>query len=155
MVGSACDILDENGIHIANILVPSTGKAIRESMIWRNPFVHSSIMVRKNILNMVGGYDQTFNSIGHDYEMWWRILQVTKVKNLEEELVTRTHRAGSTFRIRKDIHYKMMFRISWIAFRKGIAPRILMAASLFRTALYYTAHRLLLKIRYKACKNSF
>lgn len=154
MVGSACDILDENGIHIAHFSVPSTDKAIRKSMIWRNPFVHSSIMVRKNILNIVGGYDQTFNSIGQDYEMWWRVLKVTKVKNLEEELVTRTHRASSTFRIRKDIHYKAMLRISRIAFRQGIAPRILMAASLFRTALYYTAHRLLLIFKYHTSNNS-
>jgi GT2 family glycosyltransferase len=143
MVGSACDILDEAGFHIAHFSVPSTDKAIRELMIWRNPFVHSSIMVRKNILNIVGGYDQIFNAIGHDYELWWRVLKVTKVKNMEEELVTRTHRASSTFRIRKDIHYKMMMRILWIAFRQGIASRVLMAVSLFRTVLYYIAHRFL------------
>lgn len=154
MVGSACDILDENGIHIAHFLVPSTDDAIRKSMVWRNPFVHSSIMVRKNILNIVGGYDQTFNSIGHDYEMWWRILNVTKVKNLEEELVTRTHRTNSTFRIRKDIHYKMMLRILWIAFREGIAPRAMMTASLFRTMIYFIAHRLLLILKFNTSDNS-
>jgi len=54
-------------------------------------------MIRKNVLNIVGGYDQAFISI-EDYEMWWRVLKVSKVKNLEEELVTRTHRTNSTFR---------------------------------------------------------
>jgi len=143
MVGSACDILDETGFHIAHFSVPHTDKAIRKNMIWRNPIVHSSIMIRKNVLNIVGGYDQAFISI-EDYEMWWRVLKVSKVKNLEEELVTRTHRTNSTFRIRKDIHYKRMLKILWIVFRQGISPRILMAVSLFRTMLYYSAHRFLI-----------
>jgi len=143
LVGSPCEIVHEDGTHMAHFSVPQRDEAIRRSMIWRNPFVHSSIMVRKSVLDIVGGYKKTYDSIGHDYDLWWRILSVTKGANLGEELLTRTHRSKSTFRIRKYIHYQFMWKILFDAFRKGYAPRMIMAASLGRTACYYAAHRLL------------
>ncbi|MCL5884147.1 MAG: glycosyltransferase [Deltaproteobacteria bacterium] len=154
LVGSACEIVREDGTHMAHFSVPHQDEAIRRSMVWRNPFVHSSIMVRKSVLDRVGGYKQSFDSIGHDYELWWRVLAVTKAANLGEELVIRTHRCNSTFRIRKDIHYQFMWRIIFDAFRKGYAPRFIMAVSLGRTACYYAVHRLLWEINFYLSDNT-
>ena len=142
MVGSACEIIGEDGSHLSHFKVPLTDNEIRYAMVWKNPIVHSSIMIRKSILDRVSGYDQNIHGVVEDYDLWFKVLAITHVANLEDELVKRTHRKTSTFRIRKSLHYMFMFRIQYRALRRGYTlPWMLV--SLGRTMCYFTVHRIM------------
>ena len=55
---------------------PEDDATIRRALIRRNPFVHSSVMVRRAILEQVGGYDASF-PVAQDYDLWLRLSLVT------------------------------------------------------------------------------
>jgi glycosyltransferase involved in cell wall biosynthesis len=77
----------EFGFSSNNIQYPTTDTAIRYAVIYHNPFVHSSVMIRSSILV---NYDLMFDVDQihvEDYDLWIRILSVSKVANLPECLV--------------------------------------------------------------------
>ena len=55
---------------------------IRNHILQSNQFVHSSILIRKTILNNVWVYDPKYNK-AEDYEVWCRIWTKYKFTNLE------------------------------------------------------------------------
>lgn len=59
---------------------------IRRNIIKFNPFCHSSVMFRKEVIEKVGGYNEKF-LYAQDYEFWIRIIKYYKVANLQEVLV--------------------------------------------------------------------
>ncbi len=66
---------------------PCDNAALQFELLFDNPFVHSSMMLRKSALDVVGGYS---NDPGRqppeDYELWSRISRRFKVANLPERL---------------------------------------------------------------------
>jgi glycosyltransferase involved in cell wall biosynthesis len=66
---------------------PTDNASLQFDLLFDNPFVHSSILMRKTALDMVGLY--TTNPTRHppeDYELWSRIARRYKVANLAERL---------------------------------------------------------------------
>jgi glycosyltransferase involved in cell wall biosynthesis len=60
---------------------------LKFDLLFNNPFVHSSMMVRKSVFDEIGGYatDQE-RQPPEDYELWSRIARKFKVANLPETL---------------------------------------------------------------------
>lgn len=57
-------------------------------LIFNNPFVHSSVMIRKNELLLIGGYSLDLSrQPPEDYELWSRISRASEVANLPERLL--------------------------------------------------------------------
>jgi len=66
--------------------VPTSEKEIQKFVKWRSPFNHPTIMIRKDVLENVGGYIPYGNL--EDYYLWSRIIsQNYRVKNLSDTLV--------------------------------------------------------------------
>ncbi len=67
---------------------PLDDAALRFELLFDNPFVHSSVMIRKSALEEVGGYctDPT-RQPPEDYELWSRIVRRYRVANLAERLM--------------------------------------------------------------------
>ena len=63
-------INDEDAI-ISEIIMPKTNRAIRRKLILSNPFCHSSIIIRRDALLLVGGYPGT--TYAQDYDLWTRL----------------------------------------------------------------------------------
>jgi len=63
---------------------------IRKNQIILNCFTHASIMIKKNIFEKFGFYDETY-TYGQDYELWSRYIYKYKLKakNLPDILVVR------------------------------------------------------------------
>ncbi len=59
---------------------------IRHNLIKGNQFVHTSVMLRKVVLQSLGGYDETYPYI-QDYELWVRLAALTRLANLPDVLV--------------------------------------------------------------------
>jgi hypothetical protein len=70
------------------IVVPETDDRIRATILKRNPFAHSCVLMSANMYKKVGGYDEKI-LYGQDYDLWFRILRVAKGANLQEFLCER------------------------------------------------------------------
>lgn len=74
--------------HPKPVYLPQTHLEITKKLFRRNPFAHSSILARTDLLRSVGGYAETIR-YGQDYDLWLRCFPLTKFYNLQEFLCTR------------------------------------------------------------------
>jgi len=96
-------------------------EAICRSLIRANPFVHSSVVMRRAALDLVGGYDPSF-PVAQDYDLWMRLARVTRLANLPEPLVIRRLGAGRVTAVRDDDRLRAEARIRWRAVRSRVYP---------------------------------
>ena len=88
-----CNYVNKSTAGEKQIVVPETDQGIRQSMIRQNPFAHSCVVFRTDLVKKLGGYDETVR-YGQDYELWFRCLPRTKFHNLQEFLCYRTTGSG-------------------------------------------------------------
>jgi cellulose synthase/poly-beta-1,6-N-acetylglucosamine synthase-like glycosyltransferase len=66
---------------------PTEDQILRFDLLFNNPFVHSSVMIRKSALDQVGVYaTDPARQPPEDYELWSRISRRYRVANLPERL---------------------------------------------------------------------
>jgi glycosyltransferase involved in cell wall biosynthesis len=65
---------------------PLADRDIRMVGLFENPFAHPTVMIRKDTVSAIGGYDPTYDT-SQDYELWVRMLDEGRVANLPECLV--------------------------------------------------------------------
>ena len=100
---------------------PLDDAAIRRALIRANPFVHSSVIMRRSALDRTGGYDPSF-PVAQDYDLWMRLAQVTCLANLDEPLVIRRLAAGRISAVRDDDRLRAEARVRWRAVRSRAYP---------------------------------
>lgn len=87
VLGSAYYLIDNRGRVLKTKHPPQKDTTIRWHMLFHNPFCHSSIMVRRGLLEWPKvGYDEKW-SVAQDYELWSRLLENTMAANLSRPLV--------------------------------------------------------------------
>ena len=118
LLGTACRVIDELRGREWEAQVATSDQALRHALIKHNPFFHSSVMMRKSVLQKVGGYDETFPYI-QDYELWIRIASCAKLANLAEVLtIHRFHRDSVSADLRTELlRLWLRMRIRYRAFR--------------------------------------
>ena len=100
LLGSWADRIDEQGAIVRSLKPPTGPEQLTSQLTRSNPFVHSSIMLRKAIAQRVGLYRPAFQG-AEDYDLWLRISEVTKIANLPEFLLQyRVHSESVTHRAR-------------------------------------------------------
>jgi len=77
-----------------------TDATIRKNIFKKNPFSHSCVVARLDLMRKVGGYDDAVR-YGQDYELWLRCLSFTKLHNLQEFLCTRIIGTGDSLKKQK------------------------------------------------------
>ena len=84
ILGTSYQRIDRNGdpVGIYNSKERSS-HFVRWSLHFRNVICHSSVMMRRSVLDAVGLYDETCR-YSQDYELWLRASQATEIKNLAE-----------------------------------------------------------------------
>jgi glycosyltransferase involved in cell wall biosynthesis len=65
---------------------PTSDAAIRFALLFDSPFVSTSVMIRAEVLERVGGFDES-RTVWDDYDMWSRLVLAGKAANLPERLV--------------------------------------------------------------------
>lgn len=82
VVGCSVDCIDTQGVVIGDQqLALNSGTLMQWNILFNSTFVNSSTMLRRSLLNRVGEYDPSFDP-AEDYELWYRLLQVTNGVNL-------------------------------------------------------------------------
>ena len=121
VLGTGCREIGAGGEPRGVYAPPADDAAIRRALIRRNPFVHSSVVMRRRAVEEVGGYDETV-AVAQDYELWLRLSRVTRLANLPEPLVLRrlapdrVSVARDTERLRTEVRVKLR------ALRSGAYP---------------------------------
>jgi len=73
---------------------------LRYLMLFNNPFVHSSVMLRKEAVQQVGGYTtDPERQPPEDFELWSRLSRVGQVANIGEVLLAYREIPGSMSRV--------------------------------------------------------
>lgn len=102
---------------------PVSNQQLQQHLIHGNPFVHTSIMMRKSVLETVGGYNENFPYIV-DYELFVRLAPHTQMANLPEVLVMHRYYIGSVSTTMRTELLRLWLRmkIRYRAFRTGNYP---------------------------------
>jgi glycosyltransferase involved in cell wall biosynthesis len=87
LVGSQGTVINDRGGIIGEVRRPTSRNSLRWFSIFDNPFVHTSIVVRANVLRRSGGYDPAYDPFAQDHELWGRIMELGDPANLGERLV--------------------------------------------------------------------
>ena len=85
LVGSSFYVIDEKGKVVSTVLPPTQNKVIQERLLEGNCFGHSTVMMRREILENVGYYREEFK-YSLDYDLYLRIAECYKVCNLNSIL---------------------------------------------------------------------
>jgi glycosyltransferase involved in cell wall biosynthesis len=66
---------------------PEMSTRLKYDLLFDNPFVHSSVMIRAIALKEVGPYDLSKDPLIQDYELWWRIAEKFQIGNIAKSFV--------------------------------------------------------------------
>lgn len=92
---------------------PSSNEALQLELLFDNPFVHSSMMIRADVLREVGGYcEDRSRQPPEDFELWSRIARQYRVANLPEVLTIYREVTGSMSRTGVNPFLDNVIRIS-------------------------------------------
>jgi glycosyltransferase involved in cell wall biosynthesis len=96
--------------------LPATQEAIRWASVTDNPFLHTSVMFRREVvLGEFGGYDERY-AICQDFELWNRIAARHPVANLRARLVRMREHASSMTRTQSaetTSEMERIFAVNW------------------------------------------
>ena len=121
LLGTGCHEIGSSGEIVRTIRPPADDTAIRRVLIRRNPFIHSSVVVRRNALEAAGGYDESL-PVAQDYDLWLRMSRVTRMANLAEPLVLRRLTPGRVTLARETERLRAEVRIKLRVLRRGDYP---------------------------------
>ena len=98
MVGSWAREINGQGRPLGQRTPETEPEALKRELARGNPFVHSSIMARTQLMRDLGGYRAAFQA-AEDYDLWLRMSEVSDLANLPQMLVSyRVHSDSVTGR---------------------------------------------------------
>lgn len=121
LLGTGCHEISPSGEVLRTISPPVEDGAIRRALIRRNLFIHSSAVMRREVLEAVGGYDETL-PVAQDYDLWMRMSRITRMANLPEPLVLRRLTPGRVSSVRETERLKAEVRVKLRALGSGTYP---------------------------------
>src|SRR5256884_9639241 len=122
LLGTGAREVDEGGREVAVIRPPADDGALRRMLIRRNPFVHSSVVMRRSVVERAGGDDERL-PVAQDYDLWMRMSRLAGLANLPEPLAVRRLLPGRVTAVRDAGRPRPGTRLRWRGGRGGADPR--------------------------------
>jgi glycosyltransferase involved in cell wall biosynthesis len=107
VLGSAADVIDECGARTAPYPVPLGEDAIRKALRRAPPFVHGSVMMRREAYEAAGGFRAGFRA-AEDYDLWLRVPSRYRLENLPEPLYQWRSHSENSFHRHRDLHLEFL-----------------------------------------------
>lgn len=82
-IGGHAEIIDENGKSLGVKRKALNIDAIRFSLLLQNQFIHSTMMIRRDVFDKFGGYDNNF-LYAEDYDLWSKIIEKNIILNIDK-----------------------------------------------------------------------
>jgi glycosyltransferase involved in cell wall biosynthesis len=87
VLGTGFQLIDESGCKGESIVFPGDHGFLKWKMcFFFNPIAHPSVMVRRNLMNVAGNYDEQL-STSQDYDLWARLSSLTRLSILPQILL--------------------------------------------------------------------
>ena len=94
LLGSWAERMNQHGRSTGRVRPVADPQRLGAILAERNPFVHSSVMMRADAVKAVGGYRAAFLG-AEDYDLWLRLAERGAIANLPQPLVRyRVHAGG-------------------------------------------------------------
>ena len=103
--------INEEGEKLWTTQMRSSNREIKTNLLASNQFTHSSIMIRKSVLDQLGNYNPLFN-LAEDYELWCRIWTQYKLANIDTQVACRQN-SKSVSRKAEWKQKILAFKVSW------------------------------------------
>lgn len=98
LLGTQGILIDDDGRKSGLLDVPCDAAGIAWAMPFLNPFLHTAVMFRRDVVaGEFGGFDENFR-IAQDYDLWSRVAARHRAANLPGRLVRYRNSAGSLSR---------------------------------------------------------
>ena len=88
LLGCSMYISNSKGTFNEIFHYPCSYSDIKQAIFSYNPFIHGAMVIRKELLVELGGYNEDFRYV-QDYELWSRLVFKTKCENLPQPLYAR------------------------------------------------------------------
>jgi len=112
LVGTFYEEIDQEGNVRTNVVqFPSDPIIIQWRMAFENPIPHPPIMVRKELLDLMGGYDERWDA-SQDYDLFTRLSRITKLGNYPRVLFRWRRHGESVSSTHNDRQRKNALQIS-------------------------------------------
>jgi len=87
LVGSWAKVINTKNQTIGQMRLPTHDESIRACMLLGNQFIHSTVMFRQRVIDLVGPYKNHFPHDAEDYDLWLRIVERFKTANIPAYLM--------------------------------------------------------------------
>jgi glycosyltransferase involved in cell wall biosynthesis len=99
LLGTNGRIINEQDKLVGLLDAPLSPEGITWTAPFLNPFMHTSVMFRADVIrDEFGGYDQSYR-IAQDYELWTRVISRYRSANLPQRLIDYRHLATSMSKV--------------------------------------------------------
>ena len=86
VLGSASQIIDGQGNLSHIVRFPCENGLLKWRLSFENPIVHSTVMMRRVVVQEAGGYNPEM-LCSQDYDLWWRLRGMTAFSNLQDVML--------------------------------------------------------------------
>jgi glycosyltransferase involved in cell wall biosynthesis len=87
LLGSQAVAISEDGAPTGTVRRSVTPAAIRWFSAFDNPFIHTSVVFRADMVRALGGFNPAYDPFSQDYDLWCRLMESHACANLPERLV--------------------------------------------------------------------
>jgi glycosyltransferase involved in cell wall biosynthesis len=89
MTGTWAQKIDEDDKSLGLMKVPRNSKSIKLRLNFSSPFIHPSVMLRRDAVLKVGNYRaHPGNIFAEDYDLWTRMALIGEIHNIGEPLIS-------------------------------------------------------------------
>ena len=112
LLGTNGRIIDEQDRLTGLLDAPLSQQAITWTSPFLNPFMHTSVMFRADVIrDQLGGYNKAYR-IAQDYELWTRVIAAQQSANLPQRLVCYRHLGTSLSKAGRDAAFAEASQVS-------------------------------------------
>lgn len=111
LLGTQGVLIDERGTRVGLLDVPEDRLSVAWCAPFLNPFLHTAVVFRRDVVEESGGYDESYR-IAQDYELWTRLAAKHETANLSRRLVSYRHTEDSLSRTGRDLAFAEADRVS-------------------------------------------
>jgi len=121
LLGGWAETMDEEGVSRGKQMRPRPGP-LRETLMRKNPFIHSTVMFRAEAARKIGGYRAAFEA-AEDYDLWLRLSEIGEIAILPDVLIRYRVHGGSVTRTKalRQLYSDRLARLAASARRAGHA----------------------------------
>jgi len=110
LLGSWAEVIDGEGRATGRLTPPSEPQHLRDTLARTNPFIHSSVMLRADVVRSLGGYRRAFEA-AEDYDLWLRLSEHGDMA-IASDILVRYREHGGNVTVRKSARQMFSARLA-------------------------------------------